>query len=430
MSYQGTTPLFAPGPNPRPPAFPWRSDQFFAVDDKVRGGSSHSHMRIVQYPPTHRGDIVFSGFLDTTTLGGAGFASQVYSSSLPANLSKDDFSGLRIVVRKQTDQPESDPPSDGPTPGGGRGPVRSFVFQIKTEVPERRPDGRRESVVVWEWCFEIPTPSEGDEVRSIASDKASKSDIYQDFYVFESTWDDFKPFYRGKPVDPEKAGDFQPEKTVEWSFMARSNFQAQSGAFSMQVHSLSAINRAADIGVITEKQALATSFRNMVPAMSTTEVQSNSPFTNADSSSTLRGRRTSSEYYGFALFIFATLLWILWVVWALTPDAILESIGIGWYPNREWAFLIPAWSLVAVLAIYAVFIGINLLKTPELDHISNVTDSAQNVYRISIDDEQHVLASETGEESADPNSPRHVLNRDIYDLPPGYVSRHTHLSES
>ncbi len=33
------------------------------------------------------------------------------------------------------------------------------------------------------------------------------------------------------------------------------------------------------------------------------------------------------EYYGFALFIFATVLWIGWLFWALTPDEWLESVG-------------------------------------------------------------------------------------------------------
>jgi hypothetical protein len=42
----------------------------------------------------------------------------------------------------------------------------------------------------------------------------------------------------------------------------------------------------------------------------------------------------SGEYYGFALFIVATVIMVLWMLWALVPDTVLQSIGIDWYPNR------------------------------------------------------------------------------------------------
>lgn len=237
MSYAGTLPLFAPGPNPRAPALPWRSDDFTAVDDRVRGGTSHSRTAIVQYPSQSCGELVFSGFLDTTTLGGSGFASQASTTPPPVTLAKTDFSGLRLVIRREPNwsEPSSIPP-DGSNPGGGKRPVTSFVFQIKTEKPRRRPDGRRESGVVWEWSFTVPQTQEGmkgSRVNPVLSN--------EEFWVFDSTWEDFKPSYRGRPVDKDTAGEFRPEQTYEWSFMARSNFQAQSGPFALQMHSLSAL---------------------------------------------------------------------------------------------------------------------------------------------------------------------------------------------
>lgn len=42
----------------------------------------------------------------------------------------------------------------------------------------------------------------------------------------------------------------------------------------------------------------------------------------------------SGEYYGFALFIVATVVMVLWVLWALVPDKLLHQMGIDWYPNR------------------------------------------------------------------------------------------------
>lgn len=420
MSYFGTTPLFVPGPNPRAPALPWRSDDFFAVDDRVRGGSSHSHMGIVQYPPNSRGEIIFSGFLDTTTLGGAGFASQSSLKSFAVTLTKQDYQGLRIVARKEPSWSEPTPPSDGGHPGGGKGPVTSFVFLIKTEKPATRPDGRRESVIVWEWRLDIPQP--GDQVTNTSLNMALTND---EFWVFDASWQDFKPFYRGKPVDPDTAGEFKPEATYEWSFMARSNFQTQSGLFALQLHSLSALPiedqftassphtpcahpvqdaHEQERGAWTDEKA-DRSFRSSPPTMPALVIQAKG--------------KSKGEYYGFALFIFATMMWIGWLFWALTPDDILQSVGIAWYPSRQWAFLIPAWSLFAVLAVYAVFIGLNANKTPELDDITNVTDTAQNVYRISMQDEKHLFE--------DDNRLKHSMH-DIYDLPPTYVSRQVHFS--
>ncbi|SNX84706.1 uncharacterized protein MEPE_03415 [Melanopsichium pennsylvanicum] len=419
MSYEGTTPLFAPGPNPRTPALPWRSDSFYAIDDRVRGGTSHSHTAIVQYPPPSRGEVIFSGFLDTLTLGGAGFSSQASTTLFPVTLSKDAYSGLRLVVRKQANWNEPIPPSDADkNPGGGKRPVKSFVFEIKTEEPQRRPDGRRESVVVWEWSFTIP--SDQSDIKDKGLNTVLSND---DFWVFDGMWDDFRPFYRGRPIDPDTAGEFEPEKTYEWSLMARSHFQAQSGPFALQLHSLNALPfenqlsacRAHATSVVTgeaptsgeiepwlHEKSSGHSFRSVAPAQ-TTPVKD----------------RSTGEYYGFALFVFSTVLWIGWIAWALTPDEWLESVGIAWYPNREWAFLIPAWSLFAVLAVYAVFIGLNNWKTPELDEISNVTDRAQNVYTVSLDDEKHLFE--------DQHKLEHSLH-DIYDLPPTYVSRQMHLS--
>ncbi|CBQ72397.1 conserved hypothetical protein [Sporisorium reilianum SRZ2] len=406
MSYAGTTPLFAPGPNPRAPALPWRSDDFVAVDDRVRGGTSHSHTAIIQYPPYSRGELVFSGFLDTLTLGGAGFASQASTTAFPVALNKNEFSGLRLVVRKQRDWHEPAPPADGDVPGGGKAPVRSFVFEIKTEVPKTRPDGRRESVVVWEWSFTVPHDDD-EGVRDARLNAALTND---DFWVFDSTWADFKPMYRGRPVDADKAGEFLPHNTHEWSLMARSNFSAQSGPFVLQLHSLNALPSQPPLHTSHPLPSSTEATESWVDEKSNHSFRATLPRTPL--------ARSTGEYYGFALFIFATVLWVGWIAWALTPDEMLQRLGVAWYPSREWAFLLPAWSLFAVLAVYAVFIGLNARSTPELDEIVNVANSAQRGVVVDMAVEKHLL-----EDRARLATSLH----DIYDLPPTYVSRQVHL---
>ncbi len=201
--------------------------------------------------------------------------------------------------------------------------------------------------------------------------------------------------------------------------MARSNFQTQSGPFALQLHSLNALP-SEDPLQSSASPASSALVRN--PQSSTIESwvdeKSDQSFRSFRSPPSPLAHRSSGEYYGFALFIFSTVLWVVWIGWALTPDEVLQSIGIAWYPNREWAFLIPAWSLFAVLATYAVFIGLNARNTPELEEMANVTDSAQNVLRIDMEDDKHLFE--------DDERYRQSLH-DIYDLPPTYVSRQMHL---
>lgn len=40
------------------------------------------------------------------------------------------------------------------------------------------------------------------------------------------------------------------------------------------------------------------------------------------------------EAYGFALSIFASVIWVLWVLWAVCPEWLLIRVGIEWFPHR------------------------------------------------------------------------------------------------
>lgn len=41
--------------------------------------------------------------------------------------------------------------------------------------------------------------------------------------------------------------------------------------------------------------------------------------------------------------------------------------------HREWAYLIPAWSMMAVLFTYAAYLALNLRMTPKLDDVTTFT---------------------------------------------------------
>lgn len=135
---------------------PWDTSLWTASDDRVRGGSSISHLTVSS--PTQA---VYHGHLDTKTLGGAGFASQRTIGDLALDLSHT--TGLQLVL-------------------GAGSSEQKFTLNVKDTIPGKRTDGRDEAGISWEVDFEAPR--EGG--------------------VLVKKWDEFKATYRGREVkDPE-----------------------------------------------------------------------------------------------------------------------------------------------------------------------------------------------------------------------------------
>lgn len=132
-------------------------------DDRVRGGKSQSYL---ECPSTSKA--VFHGTLDITTLGGAGFASQ--RTVDPKSWDLASYDGLRIGLGK----------SDG----------KKYTLILKDEVLPKRPDGREQSTVSWEYDF-----------------------VCQDTDLF-IPWGEFKPTYRGKPKSDADSLDLEDIKRV------------------------------------------------------------------------------------------------------------------------------------------------------------------------------------------------------------------------
>jgi hypothetical protein len=141
---------------------------------------------------------------DTTTLGGAGFASQAYQQPLPVPLSSAKHAGLCLTVRRAAPAAGASAlPPPQQQPGGGRAPVSAFVLTLRTEEPAMRPDGRRESVIAYEFRFELPAEADAP-------------------LVLHAPWHAFEPHYRGRPK-PD-APPLRPQDVKACSFMARSDF--------------------------------------------------------------------------------------------------------------------------------------------------------------------------------------------------------------
>lgn len=133
----------------------------------MRGGRSQSYLDC----PAGTNKAVFRGTLDITALGGAGFASQrtvdrTEEGGQPSSWDVSAYDGLRLKVLRE----------------GGDG--KTYTLTLKDEVLPKRPDGRDQSTVSWEYDFVSPTSGDGGGPGD------------QVLYV---PWSDFKPTYRGKP---------------------------------------------------------------------------------------------------------------------------------------------------------------------------------------------------------------------------------------
>ncbi|GAA5878663.1 hypothetical protein JCM3774_000443 [Rhodotorula dairenensis] len=202
---------------------------FEPVNDTVRGGASTSSWTVD--PSTNIG--TFSGVLDITALGGAGFASQSASFEPPLRLgSRSRTAGLLVTFIASSFGASS-------TAAGSKRPYK-LVLALKEEKPSRRPDGRRESVTVYQYTIDL------NDYRDDLEDDRDVSDVEKGVVADAekqttsvtvlARWDQFKPTYRGRPK--EDADPLNPEQIYELSFMCRSNFGEQAGEFSFDVVSL------------------------------------------------------------------------------------------------------------------------------------------------------------------------------------------------
>lgn len=58
------------------------------------------------------------------------------------------------------------------------------------------------------------------------------------------------------------------------------------------------------------------------------------------------------EYYGFVLYLFSSLTFLMYLLWSYLPSPFLHYLGIYYYPNRWWALAIPAFIVMLLVYIY------------------------------------------------------------------------------
>ena len=59
---------------------------------------------------------------------------------------------------------------------------------------------------------------------------------------------------------------------------------------------------------------------------------------------------TTTEIQGFVLYLSSLVLYFVFLAWTFTPDAMLECLGITYYPDKFWGIALSAAALMAIPA--------------------------------------------------------------------------------
>ncbi|KAG6334714.1 hypothetical protein ID866_4374 [Astraeus odoratus] len=100
----------------------------------------------------------------------------------------------------------------------------------------------------------------------------------------------------------------------------------------------------------------------------------------------------------------------MYLLWALLADEQLHYLGVTWYPNREWAVLLPAYSITLVLLTYFVYFSLALARTPVFSDI-----------RTFVDTKAHFPATDAANPYPRYSDPDAIP--EPYDIPIGVVNR-------
>ncbi|KAH6990786.1 PIG-P-domain-containing protein [Ilyonectria sp. MPI-CAGE-AT-0026] len=91
------------------------------------------------------------------------------------------------------------------------------------------------------------------------------------------------------------------------------------------------------------------------------------------------------EYYGFVLYLFSSLTFLVYLLWGYLPSAFLRALGIDayFYPNRWWALAIPAFIVMSVFYIYVALAAYNTeILTLPLASVETIVDGAGHLAEI------------------------------------------------
>ncbi|KAL1903611.1 hypothetical protein Sste5346_000240 [Sporothrix stenoceras] len=92
------------------------------------------------------------------------------------------------------------------------------------------------------------------------------------------------------------------------------------------------------------------------------------------------------EYYGFVLYLFSSLAFLIYLLWSYLPSPFLHALGIYYYPNRWWSLAIPSFLVMTFVYIYVALAAYNTeILTLPLDSIETIVDGAAKMAAVDED---------------------------------------------
>ncbi|KAK3987763.1 meiotically up-regulated gene 84 protein [Cladorrhinum sp. PSN332] len=86
------------------------------------------------------------------------------------------------------------------------------------------------------------------------------------------------------------------------------------------------------------------------------------------------------EYYGFVLYLFSSLSFLIYLLWSYLPSPFLHALGIDYYPNRWWSLAVPSFIVMLLVYIYVALAAYNVeILTLPMSSIETVVDQAAQV---------------------------------------------------
>ncbi|CAM1504303.1 Fc.00g018940.m01.CDS01 [Cosmosporella sp. VM-42] len=108
------------------------------------------------------------------------------------------------------------------------------------------------------------------------------------------------------------------------------------------------------------------------------------------------------EYYGFVLYLFSSLTFVMYLLWAYLPSPFLHALGIYYYPNRWWALAIPAFIVMLICYIYVALATFNTeMLTLSMHSVETIVDGAGQL--AEIDTKGRLRGSNNREKKVDAN---------------------------
>ena len=89
--------------------------------------------------------------------------------------------------------------------------------------------------------------------------------------------------------------------------------------------------------------------------------------------------RRTTALYGFIAWIAVHVCTTIFLLWSYTPDHVLVSLGITYFPDKHWALALPCWIIISLLKVGVLYATYNIMHWPDLESMSNIVDEYTRV---------------------------------------------------